>query len=117
MSEKPEGPGWWIASDGKWYPPELHPSIRGDAHGEEAAPTASGPPPRRWEGQERRRTDRVGPQFPVKYDGDDEHNVAASTSSKSSPSRTMTPGGGRVAVGVAGASIDAPAKRKWRKGR
>jgi hypothetical protein len=53
----------------------------------------------------------------VKYDGDDEHNVAASTSSKSSPSRTMTPGGGRVAVGVAGASIDAPAKRKWRKGR
>ena len=28
MSDKPEGPGWWIASDGNWYPPELHPSVR-----------------------------------------------------------------------------------------
>ena len=31
MSDKPEGPGWWIASDGKWYPPELHPSVKGEA--------------------------------------------------------------------------------------
>jgi len=23
-----QGIGWWIASDGKWYPPELHPSQR-----------------------------------------------------------------------------------------
>jgi hypothetical protein len=22
----PPAPGWWIASDGRWYPPELHPS-------------------------------------------------------------------------------------------
>lgn len=22
----PMGPGWWIASDGRWYPPHLHPS-------------------------------------------------------------------------------------------
>ena len=22
----PPGPGWWMASDGKWYPPERHPS-------------------------------------------------------------------------------------------
>lgn len=134
MSDKSEGPGWWIASDGKWYPPEQHPSVTGDAGGEVPAQPTSGPPPRRWEGQERRRTDRVGPQFPdlfqkamqgshladnisVKYDGDDERNAARSTISKSSPSRTMTPGGGRVAVGVAGSSIDAPAKRKWRKGR
>ena len=27
MSEVSQGPGWWIASDGKWYPPELHPSV------------------------------------------------------------------------------------------
>ena len=27
MSENAEGPGWWIASDGKWYPPNLHPSV------------------------------------------------------------------------------------------
>jgi hypothetical protein len=26
MSQSPQGPGWWIASDSRWYPPELHPS-------------------------------------------------------------------------------------------
>lgn len=28
MSDISQGPGWWIASDHKWYPPELHPSVR-----------------------------------------------------------------------------------------
>ena len=28
MSDKPQGPDWWLASDGTWHPPELHPSIR-----------------------------------------------------------------------------------------
>ena len=28
MSDMSQGSGWWIASDGKWYPPELHPSQR-----------------------------------------------------------------------------------------
>ncbi len=27
MSDKSEGPGWWVASDGQWYPPELHPTM------------------------------------------------------------------------------------------
>jgi hypothetical protein len=27
VSDMSEGPGWWIASDGKWYPPHLHPSV------------------------------------------------------------------------------------------
>lgn len=27
MADVSQGPGWWIASDGKWYPPELHPSV------------------------------------------------------------------------------------------
>src|SRR5262245_23497511 len=27
MSEYSQGEGWWQASDGKWYPPELHPSV------------------------------------------------------------------------------------------
>ncbi len=27
MSDKPLGPGWWLASDGTWHPPELHPSM------------------------------------------------------------------------------------------
>ncbi len=26
MSDVSQGPGWWMASDGKWYPPELHPN-------------------------------------------------------------------------------------------
>lgn len=26
MSDTPNGPGWWQASDGRWYPPESHPS-------------------------------------------------------------------------------------------
>ncbi|MGI9601994.1 MAG: hypothetical protein ACR2QE_08920 [Acidimicrobiales bacterium] len=24
MSDSAQGPGWWIASDGKWYPPDRH---------------------------------------------------------------------------------------------
>jgi hypothetical protein len=33
MSDLSQGPGWWRASDGKWYPPEA------------AQPTTSSPPP------------------------------------------------------------------------
>jgi hypothetical protein len=25
MSDYSQGPGWWQASDGKWYPPQQHP--------------------------------------------------------------------------------------------
>jgi len=25
MSDTSQGPGWWLASDGRWYPPEQHP--------------------------------------------------------------------------------------------
>ena len=28
MRDGMPGPGWWIASDGQWYPPELHPDVR-----------------------------------------------------------------------------------------
>ena len=27
MSDMSQGPGWWLASDGRWYPPELHPGV------------------------------------------------------------------------------------------
>ena len=27
MRDGMPGPGWWIASDGRWYPPELHPDV------------------------------------------------------------------------------------------
>src|SRR5947209_7011995 len=39
MSDTQRGPGWWIASDGKWYPPELHPNYR------PPPPPAPTPPP------------------------------------------------------------------------
>jgi hypothetical protein len=28
MSDTSQGPGWWRASDGKWYRPEQHPNYR-----------------------------------------------------------------------------------------
>ncbi len=28
MSDFSQGPNWWIASDGKWYPPHLHPTMQ-----------------------------------------------------------------------------------------
>jgi hypothetical protein len=40
MSHPHPGPGWWVASDGKWYPPEAHPSMQLAAV---AAPLAHGP--------------------------------------------------------------------------
>jgi hypothetical protein len=38
MADEPQGPGWWQASDGKWYPPELHPSAQQALPAEPAAP-------------------------------------------------------------------------------
>jgi len=29
MSDVSQGPGWWEASDGKWYPPHQHPDYAG----------------------------------------------------------------------------------------
>jgi hypothetical protein len=31
MSDVSQGPGWWLASDGRWYPPELAPAMPGTA--------------------------------------------------------------------------------------
>src|SRR5690606_9680293 len=31
VSEAPGGPGWWEASDGRWYPPQSHPDARAAA--------------------------------------------------------------------------------------
>ena len=36
MSDTLQGPGWWRASDGKWYPPEVHPNY---------SPSTPPPPP------------------------------------------------------------------------
>jgi hypothetical protein len=45
MSDMSQGPGWWIASDGKWYPPHLHPSVRIPAPGEAPTGWSSDPGP------------------------------------------------------------------------
>jgi hypothetical protein len=37
MSDSSQGPGWWLASDGKWYPPEATPAA--------ATPPPTDPPP------------------------------------------------------------------------
>ena len=46
MSDVSQGPGWWLASDGKWYPPEEVPDY-GAAAQTSGAPVAPpyGPPP------------------------------------------------------------------------
>ena len=36
MAATPQGPGWWQATDGQWYPPETHPEHR--TSGAEPAP-------------------------------------------------------------------------------
>jgi hypothetical protein len=143
MSDKAEGPGWWIASDGKWYPPELHPAARDESQGlrPEPAPlpqqtketeTPSAP---RFQGQEKGTSQ--GRQFPdlfqkalqgshladnvtVKYDGDDQRNVPTTMTTRPGPLSDATTGGGApVAAGTAGVTFGAPTttKRRWRKAR
>ncbi len=41
MSDVSQGPGWWLASDGKWYPPEQAPGTPG--YGDASAGTGAGP--------------------------------------------------------------------------
>jgi hypothetical protein len=47
MSDVSQGPGWWLASDGKWYPPEQAPGTPGygrSDHGEAGdGPSAADP--------------------------------------------------------------------------
>lgn len=40
MTERSPGAGWWLARDGNWYPPDLHPDVLGHT-----AKSAPGPPP------------------------------------------------------------------------
>ena len=45
MSETSQGPGWWRASDGRWYPPEQHPHYQPPHPPQEAPPRYHYPPP------------------------------------------------------------------------
>lgn len=42
MSDTSQGPGWWQASDGKWYPPEQAPGYQAAPSGYGAAPAGGG---------------------------------------------------------------------------
>jgi hypothetical protein len=43
MTDTSGGPGWWQASDGKWYPPEQHPAARAEAEAASQAATTATP--------------------------------------------------------------------------
>jgi hypothetical protein len=137
MSDKSEGPGWWIASDGKWYPPELHPSVREESPTAPSIQGLDGVPRRRWDDDPSKAT-HVGPQFPdlfqkalqgshvadnisVKYDGEERRAGGSGSMAGAAVSASSTPtGNGRAdgSSGVAGATIGAPvSKKRWRKGR
>lgn len=45
VSEMSQGPGWWIASDGKWYPPQSHPDVLRTPEPTTVAPATSPPSP------------------------------------------------------------------------
>ena len=44
MSNISQGEGWWKASDGRWYPPELHPEYVPSALGHEISQASGGAP-------------------------------------------------------------------------
>lgn len=44
MSDSSQGSGWWVASDGKWYPPEQAPGFAVPAPVAATAPVAAGQP-------------------------------------------------------------------------
>ena len=135
MSDKSEGPGWWIASDGKWYPPELHPSVRAESTTSPSMQGLDGVPRRRWDDDAAKAT-HVGPQFPdlfqkalqgshvadnisVKYDGEERRAGGSGSMARAGVSPTTNANSGSEASGgVAGSSIGAPtSKKRWRKGR
>lgn len=45
MSDVSQGPGWWLASDGKWYAPEQHPNYVAPPPAPTPPPPAPPPPP------------------------------------------------------------------------
>jgi hypothetical protein len=137
MSDKSEGPGWWIASDGKWYPPELHPSVREESTTTPSIQGLDGVPRRRWDDEPSKAT-HVGPQFPdlfqkalqgshvadnisVKYDGEERRANGNGSMAGAGVSASPTAAGNDRAEGssgVPGATIGAPvSKKRWRKGR
>jgi hypothetical protein len=130
MSDKSEGPGWWIASDGNWYPPELHPSVREapkppvptkmTVPAQPSMATAVSPGAQRWQAHPDQDT-HVGPQFPDLFQKalQGSHlvdNVTVMHTMDDGPvsnSFTSPASGGASSVGAS--SGGGGAKRRWRK--
>jgi len=51
MSETSQGGGWWLASDQRWYPPELHPDARDSDAARPGTGLAESPDPGSGSGQ------------------------------------------------------------------
>jgi hypothetical protein len=138
MSDKSEGPGWWIASDGKWYPPELHPSVMENARMRSPVDTpvqpagqvpertseigGIGSPRPSWQAGADRDA-HVGPQFPDLFEKALQGSHLADTvtvrgidDAEQSSSVTSTRAGGTPASTPIGASAGASSRRRWRKG-
>ncbi len=129
MSEISAGQGWWIASDGNWYPPELHPSVREQTPRPvptkmhvpvpSTMPSAEGMAAQGWTVEPQQEAP-VGPQFPDLFQAAlqgshlaDNVTVAGSADSAASDFFTSSRAGSAPPVG---APSGGGSKRRWRKG-
>jgi hypothetical protein len=118
MSDVAQGPNWWIASDGKWYPPEQHPSVREQNQAPPAGvqtPASNGRPANNGA--------KVGPQFPdlfkVAMTGSVVADAVTVNSQDPHEHRPVTYGGGGSATltSTPAGSSSGSSKWKWRKAR
>ncbi|MGK2947124.1 MAG: hypothetical protein ACSLFP_00995 [Acidimicrobiales bacterium] len=106
MSDQQQGPGWWLASDGKWYPPEQAAGASGPPPTDPTAPMAPvppGPPPTDGSSSGNRTGLIVAGVLVVIAliaaavlllggDDDDGDDIAASTTTTAEPESTTTTG-------------------------
>ena len=107
-------PGWWKATDGNWYPPEVHPSRLDDASTQAQSPTgytpAVGVVPHAVAGAPHRRTMQIAGVLTLTVlllaGG---IGIGVSLARGQEPARQSTPPGGRSATrtGSAGSAADA----------
>jgi len=143
MSDKPQGPGWWLASDGTWHPPELHPSLQAEAAelvevagSAGASPSTPSKVPElstkpTWSGETDRRPE-AGPMYPdlfkqavagtslanvvsVNYsDGEPRPSLDAPRSGGPVSEDDLVMAGASRTPAEVGAFTGASAKRRWR---
>ncbi len=93
MSDVSQGHGWWIASDGKWYPPDLHPSVREKQAQQQQKPHWTPPSQATVIGNDHKPDlfkkamagSSLADTVQVKYDADSDRTAAAVTSARRDP--------------------------------